>query len=119
MIRRHRVIEIALEDGTTAIMQTFADVIVEAEVRRAALPAPVVSWREIDDAEAKRIRDARPKPQRPAVSASADASPETQDAIRTLAQANLELDAKLAALDAKLDLVSRTAIARADIEEKP
>jgi hypothetical protein len=59
--QRIKIIALQLEDGSTSIMQTFADVIIEAEVRRSALPSPAVSWREITQEEAAQIRAARTK----------------------------------------------------------
>lgn len=109
---RQKLVAIACEDGSTAIMQLFADVIIEAEVRRAALPSPPVSWREIDDAEAKRIRDARPKPERkaaPVIEAGADVAKVMQE----LAAGVLEVDAKADANAAML--VKRVAELEAQI----
>lgn len=113
MKQRHKLIALELEDGTTPIMQLYADVIIEAEIRRAALPSPVVSWREITDAEAAEIRRNRPKPL-PTV--SSDVAPDaTADELRrqvqTLAQHLLVMSDRLDAID-KIEIVK-------DIKESP
>lgn len=117
---RHKLVAIACEDGSTAIMQLFAGVIIEAEVRRAALPSPPVAWREIDDAEAKRIRDARPKPERkaaPVIEAGADASKVMQELAAGVLEVDAKADAnaaalaqKLSELDAKIAAVAERAL---------
>lgn len=103
-----KIIAVDKEDGSTALMYLLADVIVDAEIRKTIWQSPVVSWREIDEAEAKRIRDSRPKPQPPAI--KPDATPnDLAGHVKTLAQGVVETDentraalARIADLEARL-----------------
>lgn len=105
---RYKLLAIECDDGSTSIMQTFSDVILDAEVRRAVLPSPAVSWREISDAEAAEIRRNRPKP--PPEAIKPDATPnDLAGHVKTLAQGVVETDentraalARIADLEARL-----------------
>jgi len=122
---RNKLIAIQMEDGRTAIMQTFEDVIIDAEIRRAALPSPPVSWREINDADADRIRKDRPKPTKQAVeNIQAGSSGDVDERIRLLAQHVLDLTTRhdemataYAALKERTEYIEEKALAKVDLME--
>ena len=105
-----KIIAIELEDGSTSIMQLYADVIIEAEVRRAALPSPAVSWREITDAEAAQIRARRPKPEPAVVVSSPEDTAEIASHLAELYKRNQTLEAQVAALLSRVDDIDATPI---------
>ena len=94
-------------DGGTAVMHYLADDVsdqaITNEVKKALGPYP---WRRITASEYKAIRDARPKPQ-PALGPElpANASADLHAALGVLVEAVENLNAKNAALEAKLEAV--------------
>ena len=111
MQHERKTVALTHDDGTTSIMQLFADVDISAEVVKSVFASPVASWREVTPQEAAQIRAARPKPAK-RVSVPQDASTaELEAKVRELASHLLAITESHDAMVSRVAEIERVAIA--------